>query len=581
MVKPKVQKEPVSLLDQVINSSTKTTLVVDPEVWTKTANEFVHASNIASRMRIPLTEFVQPSKSASPSEKFSVFRGVFPSSQALQKRLTDLFSEKPIKDSFDILVGRDRDQPASQYAFSFKLPGQKLTSTVPVHEKTFLNMAAILVERCCRVDKAGKMSDMDLLPYIVVRFKLNSRYVANASTAKSCKKCGEAFQPDRRHKCRKSSTSSESQPKSLLRNGLAKAVLQGSVAAESAGSVQSLVSDDDSSDSTDEKSVIADQVSASAVSKGQREANVLMEKLVSDHAGQGGAYAEAKPGPGGLPGDDGKNSLPSVPVELSYVRDVARRFPFTTPRTIPQVVELLPWDMFSLILKGLGLAVFLFLLNFFWHPISKFLFYREPENIFDRTYCRWFSCEHHTYLEYFIMLYMWLFWLMILLKVASSMWRFASTCGTRDVVLSASLKPIRKISSNYTVDMRPNAIKNGVVTVNDPNVWEVELKTRIFCPSTTEPGDTSGFFTTVRTRTLFVSFAAIEELASNRTFNETADLATVKRNLSNAVSNLTVVNIPKQMITQGVSVMNDTNVYALHYLQSLRGHQDLFAQAPL
>jgi hypothetical protein len=537
---------------------------------------------------------------AVPSSSFVHYRGVWPISKPIRNRLNAFFKDSSIRDGFEILIRADHDQERSTCAYSFNIPDMEPTR--PVNYSTFYKMCELISRKLHVRDSKGHQIHLDLEPYIVVKHRINPMFNSKDASKKSdeqalkCKKCGIPFEDGKRHKCEtaKKSEAKKEEVKTILKKSdvkkdeakpsVDKSFKVGDILKESTTASSSTVEPMSLLQSAIKKAVSAKSMAKDAV-KSLPGFSSLFDEDSGDGRTEGQENAdavlqdiEARKAPKFNPDEPNEQCAPSKPASFEYDRDVNKKFPFACPRNWAQFSSLIPWELIKFVVKYWIFMFCLASVAWIYRPVSKFLFDVQP-SIWSKAYCSVFTCDYWTYLDALSVLIAYCCNVGFVILVVYQFVSFFLTYGTSDVLLSASIKAVKPYAVALSKDDRPFSIKSGDVRITDPAVWEVELVTRIFNCSTNEANDRTGFFVTTRTRKLHVSAALLSEMNSNRVFSENSDLDQVKRNLSNALSNMTAVNVPKSVFDEGIDIFNDTHVYALHRLQRLRPSEDVFRNA--
>jgi len=526
-----------------------------------------------------------------PTERFVYYRGKTCMDKTSKKELSDFFNRQDVKDLFKLVA--QSDNVTSPCGYIFAIPGYQ--SSI-YNYRGFERICGELTKKFQERDGGGMMPNLHLGPYVMVKHKINPRfnvdgefdYIAGRSKTQkftftcrtcgksdqvaghlcACKKCGVSYEDGKRHKCNQTSASS-SEPK--REKSVAQVQpMQSSVALTKPVAVVPVVVT-----SPTPVSVVVAPVAVASVpttvaadpplESGEGDGKQCAEEVMKDLQDK---YEKVEPT---------EMVCDELIKNLIYETAAASHFEFNFPSSPMQIVDLVrKANITKVVLVYIIILLSCMVESLVYLPISRAIFYRQPDGAFARL------LEYLYGQPYYYTYWAFANWIVNIVWVCFMVgwvgYQSVSTASfylQKDVVTQHSFSFVSKLPTQLA-DSRPQNMKMGPVQQHDPEIWEVEYVSTVWNSSATKNIVSRGlFFTTIR-KTMYVSLAIVKNLSVYKTLNSTSDLSQIKRNMENSLKTCTTINIPNNLVTQGIRVYDDSMVFMLHNVQSLRVNENIF-----
>lgn len=563
--------------------------------------------------------------------RFTIWRGeVCPNT--LKGRLIGLFNSKPIKLLIDTEVSKQSNPTPAAYVVCL---GNGNT-TLPMN---YSNLYSLLsgIEKVIRTpDSKGHFVNIELAPYIMVKYKRNPRVVVSEkfnfikdghievlppckvcnrafdrnSHLCNCKRCGIPFESGKRHKCDKSEAGIERAKMSEF----------------SKKSEEEKQKHFESKSSSDEKALSSsDQKRKDQEKKLVKELKVIGEKLITSHPSNPNHILNPKTSPSSstfsspptfsfptepsttstcstVQHDETKTNAitapqvtehlkekyenPTLPVpsgegsvqNFKYRTPIGRVFGIEFPRTLPEIISLIRQILTSRWAWALlCLLVSMFVESFFWFPISRLCFEARPSTVWgilsEYVYGRSYYYTYWGTLNYLAWI---VCFILAIFHSGNSLSRLISNFVSPNLVLTREIEFISKMEQ-LPGDQRAQINKVGSVKQVDPDIWQVRVNELIWNATNEYSGITErGIFFSTSSRILHVSMALYANTVHLRTLNSVDTVSELQTRIKNAINTCSSVNIPASLAYTGASVHSDTMTYAMHVLQTIRPDVDVF-----
>jgi hypothetical protein len=519
-----------------------------------------HESLTVDRAYSSLSE--PSSRASAPSERFSLYRGDAIVDASLKKELRDFFDQDRVKQAF--VIAKNNDKGLSPCAYLFAIPQR---DSPILNWNGFTRVCEVLEGFLSFTDSKGHKPYLHLTPYIMVKHKINSAFKAPSadfdylahradvpmSTTRckkchgpmsekhvcSCRRCGGPFEDGKRHKCSKTPAKAEKGAKESKSSGCS-------------GTGDS----DSSSESLEEKS------------SGPGE-KIKADKVMKDIKDKYDAPPVAT------------DEATVTRTTLEYETADAKGFELNLPQSPMQIFTFIrETEIFKILLVQIVIWMSCIVEAYVYHPISRAVFYRQPDGAFNRFLEYLYGqSAYTTYWSWVNTFVSFTFFFFAIAYCGKTIFRTVSFYLRTDVVIKHRFEFIRKLDYDLSKDNRPESMRMGAVKQQDPDIWQINHRSIVWNCTATKNVVSRGMFFSIVERPIYVSLTIMKHIGVYKNLNSYSDVSQIRRQLETSMRTCTTVNIPCDLLVQGIAVYDDTMTYLLHHLQTLRPGVDVFAPA--